>query len=88
VKGFLERFTGTYLLTDTHLLVSLKGEDVLVGILPGQAEMELVPYQGTEFNVKGLSGFSVEFAVDESGTVTHLELTQPNRVYTARKVED
>jgi len=67
------------------LTVSLKGENTLVASIPGQGEIELVPYKGTEFNMKNLAGFSIEFIVDESGTMTEAKVTQPNGVFTAEK---
>ena len=48
--------------------------------------MELVPYQGTEFKLKNLSGFSVEFQLDQSGVVISVDIVQPNGVFTAQKV--
>jgi hypothetical protein len=68
-----------------NLIISLKGDDVLAAIFPGQPEYELVPYRGTEFNLKGLSGFSIEFKMDDAGVVTEAEITQPEGVFTAQK---
>lgn len=85
-KSFLEKFIGTYQLLGMNLIISLKGSDALVMTIPGQPAHELVPYQGTEFNLKGLSGFSVEFKMDDAGIVTEAELTQPGGVFTAQKM--
>jgi CubicO group peptidase (beta-lactamase class C family) len=85
-KRFLEQFTGTYELLGMKLIVSLKGEDTLVATIPGQPEYELIPYQGTEFNLKGLVGFSIEFKLDDAGSVIEAELAQPDGVFTAPKV--
>jgi hypothetical protein len=65
--------------------VSLKGEKTLYLSVPGQPEYELVPYKGTEFNLKNLTGFSIEFITDESGAVKEAKITQPNGVFTAKK---
>jgi hypothetical protein len=35
--------------------------------------------------VKNLTGFSLEFIMDESGAVTEAKVTQPNGVLTAKK---
>lgn len=84
-RSFLEQFTGEYELAETILTVSLKGENTLTLTVPGQPEYELVPYKGTEFNFKNLSGFSIKFKMDESGAVTEAILTQPNGVFAAKK---
>jgi hypothetical protein len=84
-RSFLEQFAGEYELFDRNIIVSLKGEDVLVLSIPNQTDYELVPYQGAEFTFKGLPGFSIEFKQDESGVVTEALVTQPNAVFTARK---
>ncbi|MFB0518419.1 MAG: serine hydrolase, partial [Acidobacteriota bacterium] len=59
--------------------------NTLILVVPGQPEYELVPYKGTEFNIKTLPGYSIEFVMDDSGLVTEAKLIQPNRVFTAKK---
>ncbi len=84
-KGFLEKFVGQYALEQVVVTISLKGENTLILSVPGQPEYELVPYKGTEFNLKGLPGFSVEFKMDSSGAVTEAVFKQPNAVVTAKR---
>ena len=84
-KSFLEQFVGEYELAGTTLNISIKGENTLILTVPGQPEYELVPYKGTEFNLKNLSGFSIRFKMDASGQVTEAILTQPNGVFTVKK---
>jgi len=84
-KSFLEKFEGEYVLGEVTVTVSLKGEKTLFLSVPGQPEYELIPYKGTEFNLKNLVGFSIEFVMDKSGVVTEAKVTQPNGVFTARK---
>ena len=84
-KSFLEKFEGEYVLGEVTVTVSLKGEKTLFLSVPGQPEYELIPYKGTEFNLKNLVGFSIEFVMDKSGVVTEAKITQPNGVFTARK---
>jgi len=84
-KSFLEKFTGEYVLGEVTVTVSLKGEKTLFLVVPGQPEYELIPYKGTEFNLKNLTGFSIEFIMDESGVVSEAKITQPNGVFTAKK---
>ena len=83
--GFLERFTGEYAVFGMPLTVALKGDNTLMVSLPGQQDYELVPHKGTEFSLKGLSAYSIEFKSDPSGAVTEARLTQPGGVFTARK---
>jgi len=84
-KSFLEKFEGEYVLGEVTVTVSLKGEKTLFLSVPGQPEYELIPYKGTEFNLKNLVGFSIEFVMDKSGVATEAKVTQPNGVFTARK---
>jgi CubicO group peptidase (beta-lactamase class C family) len=84
-KPFLEQFTGEYELLDRSITVSMKGEGRLVLSLPDQPDYELIAYQGAEFTLKGLPGFSIEFKRDEAGAVTEAVVTQPNAVFMARK---
>lgn len=84
-KSFLEKFVGEYLLGEITVTVSLKGDGELFLYVPGQPEYELVPYKGTEFNLKNLTGYSVEFVVTEAGKVTEAKITQPNGVFTVKK---
>lgn len=76
-KGFLEKFVGQYEYQGVVATFALKGEKTLTATIPGQPEYELVPYKGTEFNLKGLAGFSVKFKLDETGRPVEAILTQP-----------
>jgi CubicO group peptidase (beta-lactamase class C family) len=84
-KNFLEQFAGDYELMGMTVTVALKGDKALSLSVPGQPEYELVPYQGTEFQLKGLSGFGVEFKRDEVGKVIEAVLEQPGAVFTAKR---
>jgi CubicO group peptidase (beta-lactamase class C family) len=84
-KSFLEQFVGDYEVLGMTATVALKGEKTLSLAIPGQPEFELVPYKGTEFHLKGLSGFGVEFKRDEEGKVIEAVLEQPGAVFTAKK---
>ncbi len=76
-RSFLEKFIGQYEYQGVAVTFSLKGEKTLVAIVPGQPEYELVPYEGTEFNLKGMAGFSVEFNLDDTGKPIAATLKQP-----------
>jgi CubicO group peptidase (beta-lactamase class C family) len=84
-NAFLLKFVGVYDFQKTLLTISLKDEGVLTAFLQGQPEYELIPYQGTEFNLKGLSGFSLKFEFDENEKVTEAIVTQPGMVFRALK---
>lgn len=85
-RSFLEQFVGAYELLGARVIIALKGEKTLQLTVPGQPEYELEPYRGTEFRVKGMSGFSLEFMRDDAGQVTAVAITQPNGTFTAKKV--
>ncbi len=84
-KGFLEKFVGTYVLAGAEVKVDMVEGTGLKLTIPDQPEFELVPSRGTEFTLKGLSGFSVEFTLDASGNVTEAVFHQPNGTFTAKK---
>jgi hypothetical protein len=56
-----------------------------VAFLQGQPEYELVPQGNHKFNLKALSGYSVQFKADDKGKITGLSFIQPNGVFTATK---
>jgi hypothetical protein len=84
-RAFLEQFEGEYELGTTVLSVALRGDDTLTLTVPGQPTYELVPSRETTFDLKGLSGYSLEFKKDESGAVTELVLYQPNGTFAATR---
>ncbi len=84
---FLTQFTGQYELQGTALAVELTVElkdGKLFVSLPGQ-QHELIPYQGTEFTLKGLTGFSIAFKQDENEIFHQIILTQPHVVFIANR---
>lgn len=84
-KGFLEKFVGPYELMGVVATFALKGENTMTLTVPGQPVYELVPYRGTEFNLKGMQGYSVEFKMDAAGRVIEAVFHQPNGVFTAKR---
>ncbi|MCB0526878.1 MAG: serine hydrolase [Saprospiraceae bacterium] len=84
---FLERLAGKYKMEkgDVTATVELRGT-VLYATLPGQPTYTLEPFTGTEFKIKDLNGYSVEFHLDGSGKMTSgLSVIQPEGVFKATR---
>lgn len=84
--AFLSRLTGDYELPGQTINVSLKGT-VLVVQASGQPALELVPSGADEFNIKGLSGFSVRFKVAEPGPASAVIVIEPSGVFEAARAK-
>jgi hypothetical protein len=83
--GYLARFAGRYALANDTAVVALRGNELTLS-QRGAPVRVLLPDRGSEFNLRGLTGFSVEFVLDQSGVVTGARFKQPNGVFEARKV--
>lgn len=81
----LEPYAGNYELGPNTVAVTLRGDGVLVLTIPGQSPYDLVPVRAGRFDLKGLSGYSVEFKKDGSGRVGELVVFQPDASYVARR---
>lgn len=81
---YLKRFIGKYELPTQTATVGLKGNTLTIE-LPGQPVYDLVPAVGGEFVLKLVKIVSLRFVTDEKGTVTAVELRQPNGVFTAKR---
>jgi hypothetical protein len=80
----LESLRGDYLLNGQNVNVALVGGALRLTV-PGQPQFELVPTKGLSFDVKGLPGFSVEFAKDNTGKISEAVFNQPNGVFHAAR---
>ncbi|HXE74801.1 MAG TPA: serine hydrolase [Candidatus Xenobia bacterium] len=80
-RAFLEPLTGEYVLGAQTVTVTLQGDDTLKLTVPGQRPYELVPRSGMTFDLKGLTGFSVEFKKDTGELVFY----QPNGTFVAKR---
>ncbi len=80
--AYLTRFEGVYVLGPQTLTVRVRG-NLLTLSLPGQPTYELAPEQNDEFNLKGLTGFSIQFRIEEDKALAIL--SQPNGVFTAQR---
>jgi CubicO group peptidase (beta-lactamase class C family) len=81
--AYLVQFTGQYDYNELPLMVYLK-EGKLFASIPGQ-EFELIPYQGTEFTLKGMTGFSIAFKQDDNKRYSEAIVIGPNMVSIAKR---
>lgn len=84
-RSFLEPLTGEYELGGVTVTVILQGDDTLILTVLGQRPHELVPTRGLSFDIKSLTGFSVEFKKDAAGAVMELVFYQPNGTFVAKR---
>jgi hypothetical protein len=81
--AFLAHFVGEYEVMGITVPIVLRQGHLVAAIPSG--EYELVPYQGTEFTLKGLTGRSMAFRADARGVYREMVWTIPGAVYTARR---
>jgi CubicO group peptidase (beta-lactamase class C family) len=81
----LNALAGEYALATQTITVSVAGGERLLFGVPGQPVRELAPVRGLRFNIRELTGFSVEFRKNSSGAVTEAALYQPNGTFIARR---
>ncbi|HTS30974.1 MAG TPA: serine hydrolase [Bryobacteraceae bacterium] len=78
-KTFLQPLTGNYQRGAGTVTVALKTDHALSVTIPGQGSFDLVPVRGTKFDIKGLTGYAVEFKGND------LVFYQPNGTFSATK---
>ena len=85
-RSFLERFAGTYELMGREMVISLEGEHGLIVAIPGLSRRDLEPYRDTTFRLKEMSGYTLEFQLEEgSSVVKGVVLTTPTGVFDAAR---
>ncbi|MFH1143513.1 MAG: serine hydrolase [Candidatus Eisenbacteria bacterium] len=84
--AFLAHLAGAYELVDQTVNVEVKGNGLTL-IVPGQPPYDLIAGHGTNFTIKGLSGFSLTFVLSERDEVMEVRFNQPNGVFTAKPVK-
>jgi CubicO group peptidase (beta-lactamase class C family) len=77
--SFLQPLTGTYQRGAAAITVAMKGADAITMTIPGQGTFDLLPVRSTRFDVKGLTGYSVEFKGDD------MVFYQPNGTFSATR---
>ena len=80
---FLATLVGEYSLSGGKCTVSLSGRRLSVTV-PAQPTYALEPHRGTSFRLRGLSGYSVEFVIEDD-IVRALVFHQPNGVFRAER---
>jgi len=78
-RRFLEPLTGEYQVGANVIKITLQGDNKLVASIQNQPPYELVPVKGTTFDLKGITGFSIEFKGNE------IVLYQPNGTFTGKR---
>jgi hypothetical protein len=67
--------------------VSLRGDHDLILGQAGEEATELIPRRGTSFDLKGFSGFRIEFKKDATGKVNEAALIYPDSTIIIKKKE-
>jgi CubicO group peptidase (beta-lactamase class C family) len=83
-RAFLESLTGVYEVSGIDAEVALREDGVLLYIVLGRPR-ELAPVRGNLFRIKDLTGVSVEFLKDASGTVDRIAIHSDSSVIGPRK---
>ncbi len=82
---FLQKLIGQYQSEALeNIEIFLQGDHLSLRIT-GQPQYELIPGYGTSFSLKGLSGFSVRFIIEE-GEVNRLQINQPNGAFLFKRL--
>ncbi|MDQ6756178.1 MAG: serine hydrolase [Bacteroidota bacterium] len=84
-KEELQKYTGEYNLNGATVKIYIKNDKTLYALVPGQPEYELVPVDKDKFGLKVISGYFVQFSVDDKNKVTDLTFIQPNGNFKAIK---
>lgn len=73
----LQKYVGTYSISGVDITISIK-ESKLHMLVPGQPEYELAPIDKDKFALKNMSGYTVQFNLNDKGEVIELVSIQPN----------
>ena len=79
----LKKYAGEFDLAGATLTTAIRGDKTLFLLVPGQPEYELVFVGKDKFSIKKLSGYSVQFEVNDKGEAATLTTMQPNGNYKA-----
>ncbi|MCB0668489.1 MAG: serine hydrolase [Saprospiraceae bacterium] len=82
-RDALNQYVGEYDLLGTNIKVYLRGDGVLMVLVPGQPDYELVATMKDQFKLKVLDNYEVHFEVDAEEHVKSLSFVQPNGTFKA-----
>ena len=86
--AFLQNLAGKYKMDKAETRVTIEARNrTLYATVPGQPTYTLEPFQGTEFKIKELNGYSVEFQLGPDNKATAISLIQPEGVFSAKREE-
>lgn len=77
--AFIKAFVGKYEFADGKLVIEIEivsGKKLQANV-SGQGPQRLEPWRNTQFKLKDLNGFSLEFVVDKKGVYDTMILRQP-----------
>lgn len=81
----LKKYVGEFDLAGTTLTTYIKGEKTLCLLVPGQPDYELAFMGKEKFNLKKLSGYSIQFDLSDNSETTAMTLMQPNGTFKATR---
>ena len=81
----LQKYVGDYELSNIILKVSIKNNKTLTLFVPGQPEYELVPIDKNKFSLKSMTGFTIQFNVNDQNEITEMLSIQPNGTFKAKR---
>jgi CubicO group peptidase (beta-lactamase class C family) len=84
-RDSLQPYTGEYVLGSTTIQITIKNEKTLFLLVPGQPEYKLIPVDKNKFEIKSLSGYSIQFNKNDKNEVIELLAIQPNGTFKATK---
>ncbi|MEP6617223.1 MAG: hypothetical protein ABJA57_11615, partial [Ginsengibacter sp.] len=84
--GNLQKYAGDYELNGMTLKVNVTDASLHL-IVPGQPEYTLAAIGDNIFTIKSLTGFTVQFNLDNKGDVIEMLSIQPNGTFTAKKTK-
>lgn len=84
-KDSLQSYIGEYEISGVTIKIYTKEAATLYMFVQGQPEYELLPIDKDKFNLKNVSGFSVQFNRNDKDEVIELLSIQPNGTFKATK---
>ena len=83
----LERFVGSYEVSADITLEIARRASTLSVSQNGSPFMDLIPVEGTTFEIKNIAGFSLEFELTESGPAPSMKAYEPGGSTVCKRIE-